>query len=553
MADIKKFLFAIPVSAIVISVFYYFHFKYSTNIPIFDDYDAVIHFLSSYIDTGTLSGKLMWIITQHREHRYIFPRIFLLIYHGIIGEINFKVITFIGHLALLGIYLLIIKVTVLKSRFRDNLDSALIIASLTLLFFNIQYWEGSTWAIASFFFYFGMLFSFLSIYLLTKNINNNFVWALLFALLAVCTSGNGLLVFIIGAALIYFRDGFSRQLYYWLSAAAITYFLYFLDYVSPSDQTPVSVVIFQKPVKLILFYLSYLGSVFKQIPEYGGTISILSGMLLIALLIFLTIKKYYKTNPAIFGFILFLFLTILTSSLARVDVGFISRYNIFSTLLIICFSISVIEKYSARIKHIHLFIFLFLCLGFNAYSFFSSIGEMKKMKEILTEGAILAKAGDYSLLIYPDSSTVKNLVNSGINKNIYNLPDFSYEDFLSDDVNIPSKPVTADITNTFNNFTNTDKYIYINGWVNSNERTNNSKIYIVLMSDKNTFTLKTNTMRRKELKIENKQNVTDNTSYSIALLKKQMNIPSGIYDLGIYVERDNGKYSYIITGDKIIF
>ncbi|MEP7147105.1 MAG: hypothetical protein ABI792_08855 [bacterium] len=555
MSDKQKNLFVFCFSGLVIFVFYYLHFKYTTNIPIFDDYDAVIYFLSSFADTNTFSGKLMWIVTQHREHRYIFPRIFLLIYHYIFGEINFKVIIFIGHIALLGTFILIIQAINFKNLIRDNLNRALIIVSVTLLFFNIQYWEGSTWAIASFFFYFGMMFSFISLYLLAKK-NGSFVWAMIFAILAAGTSGNGLLVFIIGALLLYFRKGFSKEFFYWLAAAAIIYFLYFWNYVSPADQTPVSVVLFQKPLKLILFYLSYIGSVFRQIPGVGNAVSILSGAAAIALLIFLILKKYYRSNPAIFGFILFLFLTMLTSSLARVDVGFISRYVIFSTLLIICFCISIIETYSERIYKFILLLFLLLSLSFNIYSFIFNFDDLKKMKGIITEGAILAKAGDYSLLIYPDSANVKSILQNGISKNIYRLPDFNYENFLSD-IDLTSKPLTADITNTFNNFVDTKEFIYVNGWVNLiDEATNNNlRIYLVLKSEKNLFALNTSTIRKKELRAENNQRVTDNSSYSLALLKNHMNIPPGIYELGFYIGKDKniGKYSYIITDKKINF
>ncbi len=550
MAGKKIFLFGVSFSGIIIFIFYYLHFKFTANIPIFDDYDAVIYFLSSFIESNTISDKMMWIITQHREHRYIFPRIFLLIYHFLFEEINFKVIIFIGHIALLGIYFLILKTIDLKDRVKNNLDRALIIASVTLLFFNLQYWEGSTWAIASFFFYFGMLFSFISMYLLSKN-KNSLGLPLLFAILSSGTSGNGLLVFVVGAFLIYILKGFSKQLLYWIGAAAVVFVLYFWNYVSPTDQTPVSVVLLQKPFKLLIFYLSYLGSVFKQVPNYGNPVSILSGVLFFGLLIFLIIKKYYRSNPAVFGFIVFLFLTMASSSLARVDVGFISRYKIFSTLLVICFFISFIEIYSVKIKHIHLFVLFLLCVSFNVFSFIYNFDDMKKMKEVLVEGAILAKAGDYSLLVYPDSSSVKNLVQRGERNYIYSLPDFEIDDFISKEIDAKSIEPAGIIENTFNNFVDNEEVLYVNGWVNTSDV--NSKIFLVLRSDKKVLSLNTTAMRRKELKDTNKEKPTDNSSYSIAILKKQMNVPSGTYDLGFYIDEGSGAYSYTVTDKKIIF
>ncbi|MEO8666099.1 MAG: hypothetical protein ABI462_11450, partial [Ignavibacteria bacterium] len=292
-----------------------------------------------------------------------------------------------------------------------------------------------------------------------------------------------------------------------------------------------------------------------QIPQYGNAVSIISGVIIIVLLVFITIKKYYAANPAMFGFILFLILTIFTSSLARVDVGFLSRYNIFATLLIICFSISIIGIYSQKINRSHILIFTLLSLGFNLYSFKYNIDDMKKMKEILTEGAVLANVGDYSLLVYPDSASVKTLVLAGIQNNIYKLPDFSLKTFAANDININSKTVTSDVSNTYNNFVNNDRYVYMNGWVNSDKKPigKNSKIYAVFRSDKNLHVLNTTTMRRKELNEKNKQSITDNTSYSLALIKKDMGVAPGVYDLGFYIERGDGTYSYIYTDEEINF
>ncbi|MEO6693790.1 MAG: hypothetical protein ABIY50_11285, partial [Ignavibacteria bacterium] len=180
----KLFFILIPVPFIIILFFYYLHLKYTTNIPQLDDYDAVIYFLSSFINADSVSSKIQWIFSQHREHRYAFPRIFILSLYYITGKINFLHILFAGHIALTGIYLVILKSVKFSGVLKENLNKLLLLFFITALFFQIQYSEGSAWAISAFFTYFGMFFSFISLYLIHSKTKYNIAFAIMFAVLA---------------------------------------------------------------------------------------------------------------------------------------------------------------------------------------------------------------------------------------------------------------------------------------------------------------------------------------------------------------------------------
>ncbi len=432
----------------------------------------------------------------------------------------------------------------------QKLNKILIISSVGLLFFQFQYWEGSSWAIAAFFIFFGLLFSFLALYFIITGSNADFIFSVVFATIAAFTAGNGLIVFPVAALLIYIRNGFSKTFFIWLVTGILIFFSYFWKYITPADQTPIIKTLSEKPLKVMLFFLSYLGANFKQVPSYGNVLSTIAGIIFILILIYLFNKKYYNINPLISGIILFLFLTMAANSIARVDGGFIPRYNIFSTIFLICISIAIIEIFSGKIKVVHLILFFSFCVIFNIYSFLVNFNYIKKMNYTITEGAILAKAGDYSLLIYPDSSNVRKLLQAGEQKNIYHIPDFSYGDVTASDISIQGKKETGDIENEYNNFQNTEDYLYINGWINTKNKllNKNTKIYIILKSDNNTFIFNTYPMRRKELK-ENNMSRTEELSYSFVLLKKDMKLPSGNYTIGFYIESE-GQYHLLLTDDN---
>lgn len=545
---IPLFFYVIPASVVIF--FFYLHIRYSVNIPIMDDYDAVIYFLSSFIDSTGIYDKFLWMITQHREHRYVFPRVIILGYYFLIGTINFKVLLFMGLGSLVGIYLLMLRSIKFNGALSSPAGKFFMITSVTFIIFNIQYWEGSTWAIASFFFYFGLLFGFLSLYYISKDPQKHFLTASIFAILSVATSGNGLLVLITAAVLIFFQSGFSKRLIYWIILTAAVFILYFFKYVSPTDQTPVSEIILHKQYKLVIFYLAYIGSVFRQLPVAGYHLSIISGVLFISALIFLLIKKYYKLNPANFGYIIFLLLTMLASSLGRVDVGFISRYTVFSSLLLACICIAFMELYSGKINKAVLVILLIFSVVFNLYSYRFNITDMKKMKDILVNGAILANAGDYSLLVYPDSASVKTLVNLGYSKNIYRFPDFGNEDLAACKSCLNDAELNESIEVEINSYTDNEKYFYINGWVTSG---NDPDIDLVLKDGEKVYVFETISMRRKELTEMNKKREVNTGSFSFVALKNSLNLPPGNYRVEFCISSPGKRPQLINTGKIISF
>lgn len=84
--------------------FFYIVFLHARNIPIMDDYDAILNFLSSYEKAG-FKDKMILLLSQHNEHRLLYSRILYVLYYTIFGNVNFRNIIIIGDFQLLGIVL----------------------------------------------------------------------------------------------------------------------------------------------------------------------------------------------------------------------------------------------------------------------------------------------------------------------------------------------------------------------------------------------------------------------------------------------------------------
>ena len=69
--------------------------RYAYNMPVGDDYDAILNFLNQYFETDWLS-KLQLLFGQHNEHRILLTRLISVIDLSIFGSINFSHLIWLG-------------------------------------------------------------------------------------------------------------------------------------------------------------------------------------------------------------------------------------------------------------------------------------------------------------------------------------------------------------------------------------------------------------------------------------------------------------------------
>ena len=114
--SVFAFTFLISLSAIPIFIYYYYIGIYAVNIPFWDDFSSIYEFTNSYMNSDCFADKLHLIFSQHNEHRIVFNRVLTLIIFYTKGNIDLRILIWIGNLSLLGIAFLLLKSVIKRNK-----------------------------------------------------------------------------------------------------------------------------------------------------------------------------------------------------------------------------------------------------------------------------------------------------------------------------------------------------------------------------------------------------------------------------------------------------
>jgi hypothetical protein len=84
-------------------IYLYAFQRYATNMPFYDDYDAILFWTLQFINAQDFHEKFWLFFRQHNEHRIIVDYFVNLLSLGIFHRINFIFISFVGSIGLFGI------------------------------------------------------------------------------------------------------------------------------------------------------------------------------------------------------------------------------------------------------------------------------------------------------------------------------------------------------------------------------------------------------------------------------------------------------------------
>lgn len=204
--------------------------QYAVNVPKWDDH-ALRHFLFLTDQAPTLSDKLHQFVKQHNEHRITYDRIITWLDYQLTGKLNFRHLMVVGNLSLLG--LLLVFINVLRRAGRPLLYAV----PVAFLLFNLSQWENMYWGMAALQNFSIMLWVVGAVYYLSYT--KRLATAIGLAVLATLTSGNGLLVWPIGALVLFLRlaqpHSTRRLLVTWLLVSVAAIGLYFVGFTKPGD------------------------------------------------------------------------------------------------------------------------------------------------------------------------------------------------------------------------------------------------------------------------------------------------------------------------------
>lgn len=284
---VATFLILIPVF-----VFWYAWASYAVNVPKWDDH-VLKAFLFNLDKETSVSGKLYELFRQHNEHRIVYDRIITWIDYHLFGKFNYRHLMVIGNLSLFGliaIFGLVMGHSVAQrvSTHRPSLrlvDCLVYLPPVAFLLLNLSQWENMYWGMAALQNFTVILWIIWAIYLLsfTQKIGPT----LLVAAAATLTSGNGLLVWPLGFALLLIQVGLKdrtswKPLVFWSLGMIISIPLYFLNYKSPPGNPPAKGSL----PELIGGWFAFIGSAAEALPirPVIGNCMLFGGLLLLVVL-----------------------------------------------------------------------------------------------------------------------------------------------------------------------------------------------------------------------------------------------------------------------------
>jgi len=409
-------LIFVPVLAYFLSLF-----LTAVNIPLQDEYDAVLNFANKFFSSG--SNRLALLFSQHNEHRLMLYRSLTVLITWLTGSLNLKVLTIIGNLSLLGFAVFLYK----SARLRLAKHKALYFLPAAFMLFQPQYYAIilQSGAIADL----GIVcFSLAAIYFLNKPAIRYFFFALFAAMLAVFSKANGFLIFPAGLVILIFNKKYKEGLI-WSLTGVILSVIYFAGYVRPVDSPPLA--IFNQPVESGKFILYLIGAgladFFPSSAAFSGPLTMISGALVLMYFIFIfTRLKSGKLNIIIFTFLVFLFLTVIAITIGRslfgAEYALSSRFRVYSDIFLILVYITIIEFLSDKVIKLAFPAVLILAMVFNFISYKKNYPAMLYTRQVLENGLAEWKIDNTFGLQYPNPGRANAIMQEAIQKGIYSPP-----------------------------------------------------------------------------------------------------------------------------------
>ena len=367
----SKFLFyLLPIIPLVIVLSIYTY-----NFPFYDDYNTILDFLNEYVDAKGINQKASLIFSRHNEHYITSNKIITLFCFLIFKTINFQVLTIIGNIFFVTIWLLIIKSQKL---------SLLLSLACGFIFLNYTNWDNILWSMASLQNFGVVCLLCFTIWLFERN--NHFL-AFVLGSLTIFSSGNGFLVL----PILLFLSIFKSEKKKWGVAMAIGLIVVvsFMNYQHSStinnflDQR----ITFSLIIAILKYFFSFIGALLS-IPSYP-ILSVLYGLTLTFFLTF----DLFNQKSRLRGIGLFILLTAALVTIGRFTDGptgaTISRYRVYSSLASILVLISFNDLLKSHVKKYHLIILLFGAIAFNSYTFYKLNFRLKQSYDMRISDNVL--------------------------------------------------------------------------------------------------------------------------------------------------------------------
>lgn len=390
--------------AVVVAVF-------ALNVPITDDNYALLQWAVNYVPSRDFGVLVKGIFEPYNECRIVFARVVALIDLYFTGSVHFNHLMYVASTGLL----LIAGLFLLQTRRSTRLSLAIL-----FLLFQFQYYDSVFWANSALQNIWSVAFGMLSIYCLVKSHLRYFVFAIMAAIAASFTYGNGLFVWPIVLGYSLYKRNYKHLM---LSTAICLgilaiYFHHFTPAVS--DMSLVKRMGLAVPFTVVLLGGSFQFLYQIYLPMMGGIFILFSFFWMIRV-------GYYARYPFVFLVLLYLLLCAFTAGVFRGNRGAAEglsvRYGIYAiTAFISCLIFWGNEYLGKKSKGHSALLALAICYHFAANFFFFPEVMVRNDKLKRYVNSLPDKSADwYMSPVIPFES--RTIVKEAIKKGLYCPPE----------------------------------------------------------------------------------------------------------------------------------
>lgn len=398
---------------------------FAENIPLSDDFPAVLGFLGSFYSHES-GYKLNLLSAQLNEHRIVLNRLVSLAVYKINGVVDFKLLIIVGNIMLLpaiyGFY----------TSFKQSYKKIKYFLPAVLILTVPQFTGAIFWATSAVQNISCLAFSMLALARLNKDDIFSSMASFAFAVFAVFSAGNGLFLFP-SVIIVLLLAKKKKAAVFWTIGAVVILLAYFYGYNTPVHNK----LYYAANVRSIIeYFFVFVGSpaVFNvswmknligdNAEPIIRIISAVTGGLIVAYYIFLAKIRYYKKNPAIFSMFIFFFITALFAAIARSGAGpmqaFASRYRIIPVSILALVYLSYMETRKVKIADVYYKHLTWLALLFLAVSYIANLPGIKSNRDNLVQSITSwQKDGTGLQRLHDDPVYADRQLRDSIEKKIY--------------------------------------------------------------------------------------------------------------------------------------
>ena len=407
------------IAIFTIVIFYASVFLFSVNIPQQDDYDSILaYLLGSQDDLG--SG----LFDMHVSHRIVLTRL-LAKFSLVFGNgVDFRLLTYLGSLSLLGVVLMLYRRTV------NVPNRQLLFCVLCLSLFSLFHWSNMTWATASVQNYIIVFIVIACFYLFESQAAYSRAGAVALGFIAAYINSSGLLllpilfVWAIASPTSSKRNG--AQILIIGVTTLISFYFFFWGFGEQSLEQMAPPIFpssgFSYLVDIVKAYLiscaGYLH--FEPLALCAGLIVNLYFLLLIKC-------RYYQKNRTIFYSYLFLLLSFALVALFRNELGIrqviASRYQVYTVLINALLVISFFDLGLTRYipyRYLNQLVLVMFSLLYLASLYYLS--NLISEKNRIEQGIVDLQNGETSSLYHPDPARAEQILERSVQAGVYQLP-----------------------------------------------------------------------------------------------------------------------------------